>query len=278
MRNLVLHLAFDGARYHGWQVQGNAPTVQRAFQDAVETVFGSRLPVTGCSRTDAGVHATDYVCTVKAESAIPCKNILRALNANLPSDIAVLSCAEAPEDFHPRYTAHGKEYLYQIWNAPVRSPFLRGRAYFYPYPLDISALSAAAACLTGRHDFASFCAAGSDTGARPPEDGREPESATVRTIFAADVTREGGMVRLLVSGDGFLYHMVRIIAGTLLLAARTPGYDVRTVLASRRRELAGPTAPACGLYLSRVFYPGMREQGMEANSRASDRGKGCPDL
>lgn len=251
MRNIVLHLKFDGARYHGWQVQQNAVTVQQTVQNAVERVFHTRLGLTGCSRTDTGVHANDYVCCIRTETAIPPLSIARAINANLPDDIAVWDCTEADAEFHPRYSALGKEYIYKICNAPFRDPFLRAYALYYYKSLDCDILSAAASKFLGRHDFAAFCSSGANAGHRPEE-----TSDTVRTIYESEVTRNGALIQFRVHGDGFLYNMVRIMVGTLLFVAQgrlTPD-DIPAVLESCDRRKAGPTAPAHALYLNRVFY------------------------
>lgn len=251
MRNIMVHLAFDGTNYHGWQVQANAVTVQQRFQDAIENVFGSRLDVTGCSRTDAGVHANDYVCNFRTGAAIPCDAIMRALNANLPKDIAVTSCREVPEDFHSRYFACGKEYIYKIFNGPYCDPFTRNYSFYYPKRLDCEKLNAAAQDFCGRHDFAAFCSSGAASRHRPEED---EGNDTVRTIFKAEVTRNGNMVEFCVSGDGFLYNMVRIMTGTLLFVAQGKIKSIAEVIDSKERKRAGATAPAHGLYLNRVFY------------------------
>jgi tRNA pseudouridine38-40 synthase len=252
MRNIVLHLAFDGARYHGWQVQKNALSVQETIQNAIEKVFKSRLAVTGCSRTDAGVHANDYVCGFRTCAKIEPLAIARALNANLPKDIAVTGCHEASEAFHPRYFATGKEYIYKICNAPFRDPFFRAYALYYHPTLDCELLNSAARNFCGRHDFAAFCSSGADSHHRP----EETDGDTVRTIFDASFSRSGDMVEFRVSGDGFLYNMVRIMVGTLLFVAKgklTPD-DIKSVIDSCDRRRAGPTAPAHALYLNHVFY------------------------
>lgn len=244
MRNLLLRLRFDGTAYHGWQVQKNAPTVQQTLQDALETILRERPPVTGCSRTDAGVHAREYACNFRTERTIPRENLVRALNACLPDDIAVLSCTEVRADFHARYAALGKEYLYRILNAPVRDPFFHARALHYPFPLDCGLLDSAAEFYLGTLDFSAFRASGGKDG------------NAVRTISHARVWRDGDLVFFGVRADGFLYHMVRIMVGTLLDVAqgkRKPD-DIPAVIASRDRARAGPTAPAHGLYLNRVFY------------------------
>ena len=149
MRNLLLTIAYDGAAYHGWQVQENAQTVQQAFQEAAGRVLGVCPSLKGCSRTDTGVHARQFCLSMKTEHAIPCGRLVDALNHFLPADIAVLSCREVPEEFHARYSCRGKEYEYCIWNARVRSPFLRARAYHYYYPLQVEAMNEAAGALRG---------------------------------------------------------------------------------------------------------------------------------
>jgi tRNA pseudouridine38-40 synthase len=252
MRNIAVHLAFDGTNYHGWQVQSNAVTIQQTFQDAVEKIFGTRLAVTGCSRTDAGVHANDYVCCFHTAASIECEAIARALNSALPDDIAVTSCSEMPEDFHPRYSASGKEYIYRIWNAQYCDPFTRRYAFHYRKRLDNELLNAAAQYYRGTHDFAAFCSSGASSSHRP----EAPEGDTVRTVFDAEVTRKGDMIEFRVSGDGFLYNMVRIMTGTLLFVAQGKFScdDIKSVIESCDRSKAGPTAPAHGLCLNRVFY------------------------
>jgi tRNA pseudouridine38-40 synthase len=252
MRRLLFEIAYQGTRYHGYQVQANARTVAETLQDAVEKVWGRREGITGCSRTDAGVHARQYFFHMDTDHTIPTDAAVRALNVNLPGDIAVLSCREVPADFHARYSVCWKEYTYQIWNAPVRSPFLDGLALWNPYPLDVQQMNACAAEFVGTHDFRGFCSTGSK--AKPTAaDGGE---STIRTIYRCSVEREGEMVLFKVCGDGFLYNMVRIMVGTLLPNGKkslVPG-DLTRILASGDRKQAGITAPAAGLYLSKVSY------------------------
>lgn len=245
MRNLLLTLCYDGARYHGWQVQNNAVSVQQVFQEALFKIIAERPAVKGCSRTDTGVHANRFCVSLKTEHAIPCERLVCALNHFLPEDIAVLDCREVPLDFHARYSCLGKEYIYQIWNEPARNPFLRGRALHYWYGLDLDRINAAAAHFVGTHDFTSFCTA----------DARDRRDMC-RTVGRADVRREGGLVLFTVAADGFLYNMVRIMAGTLLRVAqgKLRPEQIPGILAARDRSAAGPTAPPCGLYLNRVFY------------------------
>ncbi len=257
MRNLLFFIRYDGRRYHGWQVQQNALAVQAVFQEALRRVLGAAPEIKGCSRTDSGVHALEYAVSMKTESGIPCERLLRALNHFLPGDIAVTSCREAPLSFHARYSCAGKEYLYQIWNHPVRDPFREGLALHYWYPLDEAVLNRAAQDFLGAHDFTSFCTL----------DGRAPGDF-VRTVTRAEVFREGDLVTFAVAADGFLYNMVRIMVGTLLRIAqgKFPPDAIPGILAARDRGRAGPTAPACGLYLHRVFYPPFGGEGPAAQA------------
>lgn len=252
----LLTLSFLGTAYCGWQVQKNAVSVQQAFQDAVYAAFGQRGLVTGCSRTDAGVHARAFRCTLEAEPGksftVPPQSFPAAVSAFLPKDISVLAAQEVPEDFHPRYSAVGKEYEYLIYPSFLRDPFLEGRAYrvsLSPDRIDHEKMDRAAAAITGKHDFASFCASGSDA-----ED-------TVRTVYSCRVgtaEREDGgkLISIRVCGDGFLYNMVRIISGTLLDVGRGKLDEdaVGEIIEKRDRSAAGMTLPAEGLYLSRVIY------------------------
>lgn len=245
MRNLLLTLCYDGSRYHGWQIQENAVTVQEVFQKALVSVTGLSEEIKACSRTDTGVHAREFCVSVKTESLIPPERLLAALNHHLPPDIAVRSCKAVPLDFHARYSCKGKEYTYEIWNHPVRDPFLEGRALHYWYPVDAELLDRAAHHYLGRHDFSSFCTL----------DRREKGDLT-RTVTEAKVERRGDLVVFTVAADGFLYNMVRIMAGTLLRVqqGKLRPQDIPDILEARDRAKAGPTAPACGLYLNRVFY------------------------
>ena len=244
MRNLKLTLSFLGTAYHGYQVQQNASSVAGTLQSAITAVTGERVELKGCSRTDSGVHARAYVCSFRTGSAIPCAKLPLALNSHLPPDIGVLACEEAPPDFHARYSAKGKEYEYDIYNSPLRSPFYEETAWRFAPRLDEGQLEAWAGEFLGRHDFSAFRAAGG--------------SATnpVRTLTRFTVTRQGELVRFVVEGDGFLYHMVRILVGTLLdlHQHKLPDPSPRPILLSGDRARAGFTAPAKGLTLNRVFY------------------------
>lgn len=248
MRNILLSLCYDGTNYHGWQVQKNALTVQEVFQGAMFRLLGENVDVKGCSRTDAGVHANMYCVSAKIDSNIPCERLRMAINRFLPSDIAVTSAVDVPMDFHARYSCTGKEYVYKIWNAPIRNPFWRGRAFHYWYPLDVEKLNLAARNFIGTHDFTSLCTI----------DKRNPENM-VRTVRAFLVERKETLVEIRVTADGFLYNMVRIMVGTLLHVAmgRIKPHEISSIILARDRAKAGPTAVAHGLYLNRVFYDGV---------------------
>lgn len=244
-RNFLIKLSYDGARYHGWQIQENALTVQEVFQDALYKITGLREDIKACSRTDTGVHAREFCVSLKTESPIAPERLLAALNHYLPEDVAVKSCEPVPLDFHARYSCQGKEYVYQIWNHPVRDPFLAGRALHYWYPIDEELLDRAAKAYVGCHDFSSFCTL----------DKREKGDLT-RTVTTSKVERAGDLVTFTVAADGFLYNMVRIMVGTLLRVQQgkfTPE-DIPGIIQAKDRKAAGPTAPAWGLYLNRVFY------------------------
>lgn len=244
MKNYLLTLCFDGTAYHGWQVQPNADTVQSRLQDAIEQILGARVPITGCSRTDAHVHADMFCCNLRTEKEITPEKLQTALNAVLPRDIAVLSAHEVPQDFHARYDCKGKSYRYLILNRAVRDPFLENRALHYPWTLDAEVLHAQAQGFLGTHDFSAFCAS------------KCAVEDKVREIRDCAVIRSGDLVEFRVTGNGFLYNMVRIMVGTLLeiQCGKLPTGAIPQVLESRDRAQAGVTAPAHGLYLHKVYY------------------------
>ena len=233
--------------YCGFQVQPNGRSVAATFQDALEAVLGSRPDIKGCSRTDAGVHALGFRLNFHADTRIPPQKLPLALNQHLPPDIRVLAVQTVPEDFHARYAAHTKTYLYRIHNHPIDSPF--DAAYYTRVPrrLDESAMQAAAQQFVAPHDFLALCAAGSSAAAH---------GDTVRTITDCHVTRRGDEVDIEVTADGYLYNMVRILAGTLCEAGagRLDPAEIPAILESRDRSRAGPTLPAKGLFLKCVEY------------------------
>lgn len=244
MKRLLIEIKYDGSFYHGWQVQKNAVTIQETFQNAVEKVFGERLDVKGCSRTDSGVHANMYCLTLDTDMEISDNGVVMALNTYLPKDIAAVGCREVNSDFHPRYSCKTKEYVYKIYNGKIRNPFYADYALHYRYPIDADYLNKEAQAFVGTYDYSGFCSANSDV-----ED-------TVRTVKACSVWREGDMVYFRVEADGFLYNMVRIMVGTLLFAAqgKIKSGELTDIIKSKDRRRAGKTAPAQGLYLNRVNY------------------------
>lgn len=249
----LLTIAYDGRRYCGYQVQKNGVSIQEKLGEAAAQIFRVPCAVTGCSRTDSGVHARDFKATLMPASGgatIPADRVAVAINTALPEDIAVLRAEAVSEDFHPRYDVVRKEYVYMIHNARVRDPFLIGRAWHYPQQLNEVRMREAASYFVGTHDFASFMASGSDV------------TDTVRTVDRCEILRQGDVVTVTVSGNGFLYHMVRIMVGTLVAVSegKLNPSAVIDILAARDRARAGMTAPACGLYLNRVDYPSDRKE------------------
>lgn len=244
MRRLLITIKYDGTAYHGYQVQNNAVTVQQTFQDAVEKVFGERLDVKGCSRTDSGVHANMYCLTLDTDMNIGCENVIMALNTFLPDDIAAIDCSEVSMDFHPRYDCKSKEYVYKLYNGHRPDPFVRNYAYNYRRSIDADYLNRQAQAFLGKHDFSGFCSIKSDV-----ED-------TVRNVKSFSVKRDGDMIYFTVEADGFLYNMVRIMVGTLLFVSegKIKENELADVIASCDRKRAGKTAPPQGLYLNRVKY------------------------
>ena len=244
MRNILLTISFDGTAYHGWQVQENAVTVQQTLQDAWQKITGARDNVTGCSRTDSGVHANMYCCNIRTQYDKDTGRLVSSLNAVLPDDIAVLKAQEVPFEFHSRYDCKSKEYIYRIWNSSIKNPFENKYSLRYSYPLDETFLDKQAKQFIGTHDFSAFCAAGSSV-----ED-------TVRTVTDCSVTREGDMVTVRISADGFLYNMVRIIVGTLLAISegKIKPDTIEQIILSKDRCLAGVTVKPEGLFLNKVTY------------------------
>lgn len=250
---VLLHLSYLGTNYCGYQVQPNGVTVQQKLNEAAKQLFGYDCDIVGCSRTDSGVHANEFCATVtkKKENSlctnIPTEKIPQALTHWLPEDISVFAAEEVCEDFHPRYDVKYKEYVYKIWNSPVRDPFTQGRAWHCPKKIDnegLSRMKRAAAQYVGKKDFCSFMAADSKV-----ED-------TEREVFEAEVEREGNLITFRVRADGFLYNMVRIFVGTLIDVAygKLEPEDIPKIIEQKDRRAAGSTAPPHGLYLNKVEY------------------------
>ena len=245
MQGYVLKIAYKGTNYCGWQVQPNKPTVQATVQDACERTFGTAVSITGCSRTDSGVHAREFVALVSAESlpSIPPSSLPLAINTFLPSDVAVTSAEKASEGFHPRYDAKGKEYIYRIHNSRIRNPFSAETAWHFSKHIDVEEANRLCAKFVGKKDFNAFMAAGSKI------------TDTVREIKYFTAHREGDDIIFTVAADGFLYNMVRIMVGTVAEAASgTKFMEIEKIIESRNRSNAGITAPAEGLTLNKVFY------------------------
>lgn len=248
MRYLKLTVAYDGTHFVGWQIQPNGPSIQGELQRAWLAVTGESTTITGSGRTDSGVHAVGQVASLMTEQGIPVAAIPGALNAYLPEAIVVREAEEAEYDFHAIRDAVAKTYRYTIQMGRRRSPFLLTRSWYVPRPLDTEQMSRAGQRFVGRQDFASLQSAGA------------PRRSTIRTILEVrcEAAEHDGfpLFQVFVTGDGFLYNMVRNLAGTLVLVGRgklTPD-DIPRILAARDRTIAGPTAPAAGLTLMHVEY------------------------
>ena len=244
MKRMLLTISYDGSAYCGWQVQPNGITVQETLQNALLKLTGERTNVTGCSRTDAGVHAREFCCHIDCADSLPESAFLRGLSALLPSDIAVKDCTEVPRDFHARYNARGKTYAYYILNSKFKNPFLCRYTWRIERPLNIDKMNEFCTGIIGTHDFAAF-----SSSARSTED-------TVRTVTECNVTRQGDTVVLRISANGFLYNMVRIITGTAVVVSdgRVRADIANTVFKEKKRSLLGETAPPQGLFLEKVLY------------------------
>ena len=250
---ILLHISFLGTRYCGYQIQPNGITIQQRLNEATKALFGYDCDVVGCSRTDSGVHANQFCVAVskkgtnRLETTIPMDRISQAIAPYLPEDISVMRAELVEDSFHPRYDVKYKEYVYRIWNASYKNPFLQDRTWHYPKAISdetLQKMNQAASFLIGTYDFSSYMAADSKI------------TDAVRTIYEAEVTRQEDVIEFRVSANGFLYHMVRILMGTLIAVAegRISPEDIVSVTESKDRALAGITAPACGLFLNRVVY------------------------
>lgn len=239
-----LVVAYDGTNYCGWQIQPNGITIEEMLNKHLSELLGEHIVVTGASRTDAGVHSMGNVAVFDTNTRMPAEKISYALNQGLPEDIVVQDSCQVPEDFHPRFSKSVKTYEYKILNRRFRLPLERNTSYFYHYPLDVAKMQQAAVYLVGEHDFTSFSSVHAQT------------NTFVRTIYSLDVSKDGDMISIRITGNGFLYNMVRIIAGTLIQVGAgmiEPEY-MEAILAGKDRELAGPTAPAHGLTMVGIAY------------------------
>ncbi len=249
MKNLKFTIAYNGLAYNGYQSQPGGNTVQDKVESALSKLMNQPVKINGCSRTDAGVHAREFVFNTvydDTKSGIDENGLMSAMNGRLPRDISVLACEKVSESFHARFDAKGKEYLYLLDTSSVRNVFSEGFALHYPYFADTDKMLSAASEIIGTHDFAAFCKA----------EAKEHLKTTVRTVNEIKIIRKNNLLEFYVSGEGFLHNMVRIIVGTLIYVSegkRSPE-DIREALKSGDRKMAGKTLPPYGLYLNRVFY------------------------
>lgn len=244
MKRIKLIVAYDGTSYCGWQIQPNGLTIEEVLNRALFRLTGETIRVTGASRTDAGVHARGNVAVFDTASPIPADRFAYALNPLLPEDIVIVKSEEKDAGWHPRYQNCVKTYEYNILNREMPDPLRRRDTWHVSFPLDIGKMTEAAAYLTDEHDFKSFCSI--HTGVK----------TTVRTVYELDIEKDGDILTIRISGNGFLYNMVRIIAGTLVEVGR--GFyepeNVRDMLKAQDRERAGATAPPHGLVLADIAY------------------------
>lgn len=242
--NIKLKLQYDGTAYHGWQIQKNAVTVQEIVKNAIETITGEQIVLTGCGRTDAGVHADNYICNFHTSSSIPPERFPYALNSNLPPDIVCFGAEKVNDSFHAKNSAVKKRYTYKIMCGEFPDAIMNRYAWHCTYPLDIEKMRSASGAFIGVHDFIGFASSGFTV------------KTTVREIYSLDILQENNIITIDITGNGFLYNMVRIIAGTLMYAGcgKINPLDMEDIIASRDRKRAGITAPPQGLCLKEVYY------------------------
>lgn len=253
MKNIALRLRYDGSRYHGWQVQKNAITVAQTMEEALAKVCGERVKLTGCGRTDAGVHALRYCANFHSDCTVPVDRMPLAVNSRLPDDIAVVDAVEVPDDFNAIGSCVKKEYVYKILNSRISDPFLADRVCFYPQRLDISLMQAAARAFEGTHDFKAVRSEGTQT------------KTTVRTVYWCRAEKDGDLITVSICANGFLYNMCRAMVGTMVYVSygKLIPEEIPALLEKRDRRLTGPTMPPQGLYLNRVWYDGAAGAMME---------------
>ena len=246
MKNIAMSIKFDGARYHGWQVQKDTETVAGTIEAALSRLCGHTVKVHGCGRTDAGVHALRYCANFLTSSNIPPERLPLAANSLLPPDVSVQNAVYAPDGFDANLSCVMKEYTYKIFCSRVRDPFYANRAYFYPQTLNIPVMRRAAEHFIGTHDFAAVRSVGTET------------KTTVRTVHWYEIAEAGPVVELRACANGFLYNMARAMAGTLLYVSegKIDPDELPALLDKRDRRRTGPTAPPEGLYLTRIWYDG----------------------
>lgn len=244
MRNIKLKLEYDGANFRGWQRQKEGRTVQQTLEEAIKKITDEKIEVFGSSRTDSGVHAKEYCANFHTSSRVPQEKFKDAINTKLPDDIVVLKSEEVDSEFHARYLSKGKTYCYKIINTPERRTMGRDYMYHYRGNLNIDEMKKACEYFIGKHDFEGFKTQGSSV------------KTSVRTITDLHIETEGKMINIFISADGFLYNMVRIIVGTLLMVGnnKIKAEEIKEIILSKDRTRAGECVPARGLCLEKVFY------------------------
>lgn len=243
-KNYKLIIAYKGTDYSGWQVQPNKNTIQGTVEDTFKLMFKSKIKLSASGRTDAGVHALAQVANFRSEFDIRPDKLVQALNTKLPGDIRIKDCSIMDDEFHSRYDAIGKTYLYYIYNSRINSPFWKDYSYMVPYRLDFDKMAVAAQGFKGEHDFLGFMSSGSSV------------KDTVRTIHDIKLHKNDNMIVMEITGNGFLYNMVRIIAGTLIDIGRgkIPVEEIKAIIDSKDRKRGGHTAKANGLFMKNVYY------------------------
>ncbi len=241
---MLLTVSYDGTAYHGWQVQPNAVTVQEIIQNTLEAFLGEKTNISGCSRTDAGVHAKEFCCHFDCADNFPETAFLRGLDALLPKDISVTDCKEVNGDFHARYSAKGKTYAYYIHNSNIRDPFKARYSWRIERKLDLEKINAFCKEIIGKHDFYGFSSSGRTV------------TDTVRTVSECYAEQDGDMIFLKITANGFLYNMVRIIVGTAVAVSdgKIDVSTIKSIYELKKRNMAGETAPPQGLFLEKVIY------------------------
>lgn len=244
MKRMLLTISYDGTLYHGWQVQPNSVTIQQILSETLEEFLNSSVSLSGCSRTDAGVHAKEFCCHFDCDDSIPPKAFIRGLSARLPEDISVIDCRQVDDDFHARYNAKGKTYAYYILNSNIKDPFKERYAWRIERKLDIEKMNEFCRKIVGTHDFEAFSSAGKTV------------ADTVRTVSECFVTKNDDIIRFQITGNGFLYNMVRIIVGTCVEVSdgKILISQIDAIFKNRKRENTGVKAPAKGLFLEKVIY------------------------
>jgi len=242
--NIRLTIQYDGTAYHGYQIQPEDITIQGILEDEISKLVNEEIILVGCGRTDAGVHAINFTCNFKTNAKIEPSRYKYALNSRLPADIRCVNSQLADDSFHAKKSAVGKTYIYRICNDEYQNAFERNYSWHYKYPIDLEKMRIAADSLVGEHDFVGFASSGFSV------------KTTVRTISSIEIDKKDNIITIAVSGDGFLYNMVRIIAGTLVYAGcgKINPMDMPDIVASKDRTRAGITAPPQGLFLKEVYY------------------------